>query len=145
MYFNAFFFPQQVHFSLNIFAVTFCLVSWKIGVWSTVGSLEGAEITHGIMSKLLVPKSFFSYRKVFSFSGNGNIIVLGIVGVKFSEQGRGEDLSIKKIMRAISCLLCPNSCWLNSESSFRFLFRSFQIKSGAKAIRVGKRTWILPL
>lgn len=45
-------------------------------MWSTIGSSEGAEIAHDIMSKFLVPKSFFSYRKAFSFSGNGSIIVL---------------------------------------------------------------------
>lgn len=82
MYFNAFF--QCVHFSLNIFAVTLCLAPWKMSIWSTFESLEGARITYDTMSSYLVPISFFSYRKVFSFSDNGNIIILGIVRVKFS-------------------------------------------------------------
>lgn len=41
-------------------------------MWSPLASLEGVRIKYDTMSSYLVPKSFFSYEKVFCFSDNGN-------------------------------------------------------------------------
>lgn len=66
-------------------------------MWSPLASLEGVRIKYDTMSSYLVPKSFFSYEKVFCFSDNGNIMTLRIVRVKFTELRGGKDLSIKKL------------------------------------------------
>jgi len=47
-----------------------------MSIWSTFASLEGVRIKYDTMSRYLVPKSFFSYEKLFRFSDNGNIMTL---------------------------------------------------------------------